>query len=80
MRQLARDLDLYPKHAKKADNKDDELESISKYEKDLEDLERLEFLDIRHDMLELKKAEIQRRLEKNRVALERLKKKAAKTS
>lgn len=40
----------------------------------LEELERFELQDIRHDMIELKKAEIQRRLEENRIALERLKK------
>ncbi len=71
---LAREFPTHRKRAKKADNKDDESKKIPEEMDLLEELERFELQDIRHDMIELKKAEIQRRLEENRIALERLKK------
>lgn len=69
--QLLRDLGMLPKPAKKTDKKDEESKNISE---EMEDLERFELEGLRHDMIELKKVEIQRRLEENKIALERLKK------
>lgn len=75
--QLLRDLGMLPKPTKKTGKKDEGSKNISKEMEELEALERLELEGLRHEMIELKKVEIERRLEENRLALERLKKRRA---